>query len=249
MVRAHMGHPPAKRAGLEGPAGLVNAPRGHRAELGIVVGRGIRNVGKLVEEVREAGDDRVPPIARGVMSVIVDQPSERQERIRKLEADLPIRHRGNEAGRRPAAMTGIGPLTATALVATVTHALRFRSARELAARIGRVPRRHSSGGKERLGGISKRGDAHLRRLLIHGARTALRWRRTPAVERSGWVRARRDRRPPNVATVAIANETARIAPPAALPPAALPTDRPPCGRSAVWARGVPYRSPAPAQAA
>ena len=103
-----------------------------------------------------------------------------------------------------------GPITATAIVATVS-ATQFRSAREFSAWIGLVPRQHSSGGKQPLGGISKRGDAYLRRLLIHGARTALRWRHGRAVNGSGWVRGLLDRRPPNIAAVAIANKTARTA--------------------------------------
>jgi transposase len=174
MVRAPADHPSAKQAGPEGPAGLVNALRGHFAELGIVVGQGIRNVGKLVGEVEEADDARVPPTARGVMSVIVGQLAELQERIRALETDLLTWHRENDASRRLATIPGIGPITATALVATVTHAGQFRSAREFSAWIGLVPRQHSSGGKERLGGISKRGDAYLRRLLIHRAAAAAR---------------------------------------------------------------------------
>lgn len=209
---------------------LVNALRGHFAELGIVVGQGISNVAKLVEEVTAAGPERVPAIARAVLEVLTAQLGALQQQIRALEAELLAWHRANAASQLLATIPGIGPITATAIVATITEATQFRSAREFSAWIGLVPRQHSSGGKERLGGISKRGDAYLRRLLIHGARTALRWRKAGAIDASGWVRGLLDRRPPNVATVAIANKTARIA-------------------WAVLVRGAPYRSSATAQAA
>lgn len=209
---------------------LVNALRGHFAELGIVVGQGIRNVAKLVEEVAAASLERVPAIARAVLEVLVNQLSALQQQIRVLEAELLAWHRASRASQRLATIPGVGPITATAIVATVTSATQFRSAREFSAWIGLVPRQHSSGGKQRLGGISKRGDAYLRRLLIHGARTALRWRQGRAVDGSGWVRSLLDRRPPNIAAVAIANKTARIA-------------------WAMLVRDEPYRSPATAQAA
>ncbi len=161
---------------------LVNALRGHFAELGIVVGQGIRNVAKLVEEVATASLERVPTIARAVLEVLTTQLGALQQQIRALEAELLAWHRANAASQRLATIPGIGPITATAIVATITSAAQFRSAREFSAWIGLVPRQHSSGGKERLGGISKRGDAYLRRLLIHGARTALRWRRARAID-------------------------------------------------------------------
>jgi transposase len=209
---------------------LVNALRGHFAELGIVVGQGIWNVAKLVEEVTTASLERVPTIARAVLEVLTSQLGELQQQIRVLEAELLAWHRANAASQRLATIPGVGPITATAIVATITSAAQFRSAREFSAWIGLVPRQHSSGGKDRLGGISKRGDAYLRRLLIHGARTALRWRGGSAAAGSTWIRGLLDRRPPNIAAVAIANKTARIA-------------------WAVLVRDEPYRSPATAEAA
>lgn len=100
--------------------------------------------------------------------------------------------------------------TATALVATIGDGSQFRSGRQLAAWLGLVPRQHSSGGKERLGRISKRGDGYLRRLLVHGARAVLRWRRAGPEARSPWIRGLLARRPTNVVLVAMANKTARI---------------------------------------
>jgi transposase len=125
---------------------LVNALRGHFAELGIVVGQGIWNVAKLVEEVTTASLERVPTIARAVLEVLTSQLGELQQQIRVLEAELLAWHRANAASQRLATIPGVGPITATAIVATITSAAQFRSAREFSAWIGLVPRQHSSGG-------------------------------------------------------------------------------------------------------
>ena len=106
---------------------------------------------------------------------------------------------------------GIGPLTATALVAAVSNASAFKNGRQFAAWIGLVPRQHSTGGKPRLLGISKRGDVYLRTLFIHGARATLRWLRLKTDRRSTWLRGLMDRRGKNKAAVALANKNARIA--------------------------------------
>jgi transposase len=129
---------------------LVNALRGHFAELGIVVGQGIRNVSKLVEKVTAASLERVPVIARAVLEVLVNQLGALQQQIRVLGAELLAWHRANRVSQRLATIPGVGPITATAIVATVTSATQFRSAREFSAWIGLVPRQHSSGGKQRL---------------------------------------------------------------------------------------------------
>lgn len=209
---------------------LVNALRGHFAELGIVVGQGIRNIAKLVEDAASARIEQVPALARTVLEALTTQLGALQQQIRVLEAELLVWHRTQAVSQRLATIPGIGPITATAIVATITNAAQFRSAQQFSAWIGLVPRQHSSGGKKRLGGISKRGDAYLRRLLIHGARTALRWRTIRAIDGSSWVGRLLDRRPADVATVAIANKKAHIA-------------------WAVLVRGEPYYSPATAHAA
>lgn len=121
-----------------------------------------------------------------------------------------IWHRSNEASQRLTAIPGVGVITATALVATVGDATQFRSARQFSAWLGLVPHQQSSGGKERLGRISKRGDGYLRRLLVHGARTVLLWSRRRKETRSDWLEALLARRPTNVVLVAMANKTARI---------------------------------------
>lgn len=132
------------------------------------------------------------------------------QQVGEIEAQIQAWHRHNEASRRLAEVPGIGPLTATALVASVGDAKNFANARQLSAWLGLVPRQHSSGGKPRLLGISKRGDSYLRTLLIHGARAVLRVAEGKA---NAEPRIRRvlERRHKNIATVAYANRNARIA--------------------------------------
>ena len=127
-----------------------------------------------------------------------------------LEKKLMAWHRANEASRRLATIPGVGVITATALVATIGDASQFHSGRQLAAWLGLVPRQYSSGGKERLGRISKRGDGYLRKLLVHGARTVLLWSRRKKETRTAWQEALLVRRPTNVVVVAMANKTARV---------------------------------------
>jgi transposase len=133
-----------------------------------------------------------------------------QAQILGLEKKLTAWHRANEASRRLETIPGVGVITATALVATIGDASQFRSGRQLAAWLGLVPRQYSSGGKERLGRISKRGDGYLRRLLVHGARADLRWSRHRKEQRSLWQESLLARRPTNVVLVAMANKTARV---------------------------------------
>jgi transposase len=133
-----------------------------------------------------------------------------QVQILGLEKKLKAWHRSNEASRRLEAIPGVGVITATALVATIGDASQFHSGRQLAAWLGLVPKQYSSGGKERLGRISKRGDGYLRRLLVHGARADLRWSRRKKEGRSTWQEALLARRPTNIVLVAMANKTARV---------------------------------------
>ena len=131
--------------------------------------------------------------------------------MKQLEATLLPWHRSNEASRRHATIPGVGVITATALIATIGDGAQFRSGRQLSAWLGLVPRQHSSGGKDRLGRISKRGDGTIRRLLVHGARSVLRWRRAKPAAGSNWTDQLLTRRPTNVVLVAMANKTARVA--------------------------------------
>jgi transposase len=189
---------------------LINALRGHCGEFGLVAAQGARKISTLIDVIQDRDDDRLPPVAREALVALVDQLRATEERIASLETELMTWHRSNEASLRLAAIPGVGLLTATALVATVGDARQFRSARQFAAWLGLVPRQYSSGNKERLGRISKRGDGYLRRLLVHGARTVLFWSRRRIETRSSWLEALLTRRPTNVALVAMANKTARV---------------------------------------
>ena len=119
-------------------------------------------------------------------------------------------HKDNEASRRLATIPGVGPITASAIVATITDPFQFHSARHLAAWIGLVPRQHSSGGKQRQGGISKQDDRYLRRLLVLGATAVIRHSRSKSTAEAGWLKSLLERRPARLVSVAQAKKTARI---------------------------------------
>ena len=190
---------------------VINALRGHCAELGLIVAQGASKVEELVAIIEDPGDVRLPPLAREALGSLVEQLHSAQARIKQLEATLLAWHRSNQASRRLATIPGVGVITATALVATIGDGAQFRSGRQLSAWLGLVPRQHSSGGKDRLGRISKRGDGYIRRLLVHGARSVLRWRRAKPGTGPGWTDRLLARRPTNVVLVAMANKTARVA--------------------------------------
>ena len=189
---------------------LVNALRAHLAEFGMVAAQGLRNVGELIAIVRDDGDTRLPDVARQVLQVLSAQLEHIEAAIAALERQLLAWHKTNPVSQRLASIPGIGPIIATAIAATVADPKVFRSGREFAAWLGfLVPRQNSTGGKIRLGGITKRGNRYLRRLLINGASANL--LRSKATKADPWVIGLRRRRPPLVVAVALANKTARIA--------------------------------------
>ena len=189
---------------------LINALRGHCGEFGIVAAQGASRVVDLIEVIENHEDERLPVLAREALGSLVGQLRGIQMQILGLEKKMLAWHRSSEASRRLEAIPGVGVITATALVATIGDASQFRSGRQLAAWLGLVPRQYSSGGKERLGRISKRGDGYLRRLLVHGARADLRWSKHRKERRSLWQESLLARRPTNVVLVAMANKTARV---------------------------------------
>jgi transposase len=188
---------------------LVNALRAHLAEFGMVAAQGLRNVGELIAIVRDDGDTRLPDVARQVLQVLAAQLEQIEAAIAALEKQLMAWHKTNAVSQRLASIPGIGPIIATAIATTVADPGVFRSGREFAAWLGLVPRQNSTGGKTRLGGITKRGNRYLRRLLINGASANL--LRSKATKADPWVIGIRRRRPPLVVAVALANKTARIA--------------------------------------
>ena len=192
---------------------LANALRGHLSEFGIVVAKGLQNVQKLVTIVGDYSDNRLPDVAREVLATVIDQLRDTTRKIDDLEKRVHDWHRSNEVSQRLATAPGIGPMTATALVATVGDPQHFKSGRQFAAWLGITPREDSTGGKARPGKISKRGDSYLRCLLIHGARSVVQAhrRKAPEASSSSWLGQLLARRHVNVATVAMANRNARIA--------------------------------------
>src|SRR5512147_186414 len=189
---------------------LVNALRSHLAEFGIVVAKDIGNAPQLAAVVRDKTDRRVPTTARSALVTVVDSIDALSRRIKVLETRIRHWHRANLASQRLASIPGIGPITATAIAATVPDPKAFRSGRHFAAWLGLTPRQNSTGGKERLGGISKQGNCYIRRLLFIGAVGVVRYarRRSPLEE---WIRHLRERRPTRLVMIALANKLARIA--------------------------------------
>jgi transposase len=188
---------------------LANAIRGLLGEFGIVVPKGIGRLTELRERTAGTAADRLPDEARSAVSLLSRQLEDTQDRIGAAEAGILAWHARSEVSRRLATAPGIGPITATALVAAVGDARQFASARRFAAWLGLTPRVTASGGKEKLGKISKAGDRYLRTLLIHGARGLVAALRRPSVVPRPWLLALVGRRPVNVAARALAHKTAR----------------------------------------
>jgi len=189
---------------------LSNAIRGHMAELGIVSAKGRKGTAELIKIVGNADADRVPAAARFSLAVLARQYEAIAAEIGAIEKHIHAWHRSCEESRRLEEIPGIGPIVATALVAEVGDWTAFSSGRNLAAWIGLVPRQHSTGGKDRLGGISKQGNRYLRWLLIAGAMAVIRYARQHGTKRP-WLVRLMERRPPKVAAVALANKIARMA--------------------------------------
>jgi transposase len=153
----------------------------------------------------------LPTLARQALRGLAGELHALDTRVAEIEAVILAWHKESEVSRRLATIPGIGPITASAIVATVGDAAQFGSARQLAAWIGLVPKQNSSGGKQRRSGISKQGDRYLRRLLVLGATALIRHARTKATPQAAWIRQLLERRPAKLVAVALANKTARIA--------------------------------------
>jgi transposase len=184
---------------------LINAMRGHLAEFGLLARRGARNIRELAGLVHDTEPSALPDAARAMLILLLEQIREAQ--IRQTETALEAWAKKSDACRRLMSIPGVGTMSATALVLTIDNPKRFRSGRHFAAWLGLVPKQSSSGDRQVLGGISKRGDSYVRTLLIHGARSLTRWRR----KSWQWLAGLLMRRPTNIAAVAIANKTARSA--------------------------------------
>jgi transposase len=187
---------------------LVNALRGHLAEFGIVASSGLGHVAALAAVVADAADERLPNVARETLQALVDQITTADKTIAAVEAKMLAWHKQSPTSQLLATIPGIGPVIASAIAATVPDPAVFRSGREFAAWLGLVPRQNSTGGKERLGGISKKGNRYIRRLLVNGAFVVFLSKRGKT---DPWTVGLRSRKPPLVVAVAVANKLARIA--------------------------------------
>ena len=190
---------------------LSNALRGHLAELGIVSAKGRNGTAELLSIIADGADNRVPSSARSILDVLARQYSAIGAEIGSIDKSILAWHRSCEASRRLEEIPGIGPIVATALVAEIGDWSAFRSGRSLAAWIGLVPKQHTTGGKDRLGSITKQGNRYLRWLLVTGAMAVIRYAQKHGTQRRPWLGRLMERRPTKVAAVALANKIARMA--------------------------------------
>lgn len=189
---------------------LVNQIRGLLAEHGVVVARDITRLRNALGQIADGTDNNLGDMILELVCDVREELSELDQRIAAYNKRIRGLFRSNEMCQRIGEIEGIGPITATALVAAVGNWTCFKNGRQFAAWLGLVPKQRSSGGKSRLFGISKRGDRYLRTLMIHGARAVLAKAGGKTDPRSLWIGRMRDRRHPNVVAVAVANKNARI---------------------------------------
>jgi transposase len=187
----------------------ANQIRGLLGEFGLIVPQGIGYIATRVPELIEDASNELPGSFRVLVQRLLDHLKELDRQVGELEVQIQAWHRSSEVSSKLAKIPGIGPITASALVASIGDAKNFDSGRQVAAWLGLVPKQHSSGGKQNLLGISKRGDTYLRTLLIHGARSVI-YRAGQKPESCSWINGVVNRRNKNVAAVALANKNARI---------------------------------------
>jgi transposase len=188
----------------------ANQIRGLLSEFGVVVPQGIGHITSRVPVILDEATDELPGAFKELVLRLLEHFKDLDRLVNEMEHQIQSWHRTNALSRKLEKIPGIGPITASALVASVGDAKSFSNGRQLAAWLGLVPKQHSSGGKTNLQGISKRGDTYLRTLLIHGARAVIR-QLERKVNLQGWLANLVGRRNKNVATVALANKNARIA--------------------------------------
>lgn len=190
---------------------VINAIRAHLAEFGIVAPVGRNGVEQLLRIVADTRDDRIPEVARACLAALGTQLQALKAQILEFDRRIRAWHRSNEASKRLDEIPGVSPALATALVASIADPKAFRSGRDFSAWIGLVPKQHSSGGKDRLGSISKQGDRYLRSLFTTGALAVIRYAKIRGTGHRPWLTALLARRPTKVAAIALANKLARMA--------------------------------------
>jgi transposase len=190
---------------------VINAIRAHLAEFGIVAPVGRNGVEQLLGVVADSNDKRLPEVARACVAALGAQLRMLKTQILEFDRRIMAWHRSNEMSKRLDEVPGVGPALATALVASVADPKAFRSGRDFSAWIGLVPKQHSSGGKDKLGSISKRGDRYLRGLFVAGALAVIRYAKIHGTKHRPWLTSLLARRPTKVAAIALANKIARMA--------------------------------------
>jgi transposase len=200
----------ARQGFVKARTAQANQIRGLLAEFGIVMPRGARFVGQQMPGILEDAENGLPHGSRQLFAQLLTHFRDLDRQMNELGRQIKEWHQQSEQSRRLEKIPGLGPLSASALVASVGDAKTFRNGRQFAAWLGLVPRQKSSGGKDQLLGISKRGDTYLRTLLIHGARSVLFSLKRHGEPAAGWLMRVADRRNPNIAAVALANKNARI---------------------------------------
>ena len=201
----------ARQGFVKSRTAQANQIRGLLAEYGIIIQQGICHVAKRLPLIIEDAENDLPCVFRELLERLRVHLIELDRQVQELEEQINAWHRSNENSQKLTQIPGIGPLTASAIVATIGDAKAFKNGRELAAWLGLVPRQHSSGGKVLMLGISKRGDAYLRTLMIHGARSVIRVAENKTTPTDKWTTVMLARRHKNVAAVARANKNARVA--------------------------------------
>ena len=190
---------------------LSNAIRGHMAEFGLTARKGCNGLATLLAVVDSEDDEQIPAFAQLALVTLAEQYRALLAEIKMLERSLQAWHRRNETSRRLAEIPGVGPLVATALTASVTDPTVFSSGRSMSAWIGLVPKEDSTGGKQRLGPISKQGNRYLRWLLVTGAMAVIRYAKRTGFKKRPWLARLVEHRPIKLAAVALANKIARVA--------------------------------------
>ncbi len=186
-----------------------NQIRGLFAEYGVVIPKGIRFI-KQVMEILEDNKDKLTPKSQEIFIRLYNQFKIYDEQVKTYDKEIEVAAYQDPRCKEIMQIEGIGPLSASAAVATIGDAKLFKNGREVSAWLGLVPKQHSSGNSIRLTGISKRGDRYLRTLLIHGARSVLRRCESKTDKRSQWITDKKRRSGSNIAAVALANKNARI---------------------------------------
>ena len=190
---------------------VINAIRAHFAEFGIVAPVGRTGVEELLKIASDGNDKRLPDVARVCIAALGALLQMLKARILEFDRLIMAWHRSNQVSKRLDELPGVGPALATALVASVADPKAFRSGRDFSAWIGLVPKQNSSGGKNKLGGISKRGDRYLRSLFVAGALAVIRYAKKRGSKNRPWLAALLARKPTKVAAIALANKIARMA--------------------------------------